>query len=117
MHREDEHFRGQMMRFNSTADLQPVHHRHRIIDDRHIRLQLQGQRNGVPAIDRFPAHDPVGASFDDRAETGPHDFMVVRNQDLLHSDVPVGWNHWPGTIGDRNATARLTHRTGWFAWR
>ena len=105
------------MRFNSTANLQPVHDRHRVIHDCHIRLKLQGQSNGIPAIDRLPAHGPVGASFDDRAETGPHDFMVVRNQDLLHDNVPVGWSHWPGTIGDRNATARLTNRIGQFARR
>jgi hypothetical protein len=37
--------------------------------------------------------------------------MVVRNQDLLHSDVPVGWNHWLGRFGDSNAAVGLTHRT------
>ena len=26
--------------------------------------------------------------------------MVVRNQDLLHSDVPKGWNHWLWATGD-----------------
>jgi hypothetical protein len=55
-------------------------------------------RDGFPAIGRLPAHDPVGASFDDRAKTGANDFMVVRNQYLLHSDVPVGWSHWPIAI-------------------
>ena len=55
-------------------------------------------RDGFPAIGRLPAHHPVGASFDDRAKTGANDFMVVRNQYLLHSDVPVGWSHWPIAI-------------------
>ena len=96
MHCENKYFRAQMMRFYSAANLQSVHDGHRIVDDCDIRLHFQSQRNGVPAVDRFPDHDPVSASFDDRAKAGPNDFMVIRNQDLLHCDVPAGWNRLPG---------------------
>ena len=93
MHRENQNFCAQMMRFNSTANLQPIHDGHRVIDDRYVRLHLQDRCNGGPAVNRFAADDPVGTSFDDRAKSGPHDFMVVRNQDSLHSSGPVDWNH------------------------
>ena len=74
------------IRFDPATNLQAVHDRHRVIDDGDIRFQLRHQFESFPAVGRFSADNPVGARLDNRAKPGPHNFMIVRNQDLLHAD-------------------------------
>jgi hypothetical protein len=83
-----------MMRLDAATDLEPVNDRHRIVDDSYVGLELYSHGNGAPAVGRFTANDPVGSRFNDRTNSGSYDFMVVRNQYLLHSAVPIAWNHW-----------------------
>jgi hypothetical protein len=104
-----------MMRPDLAAYLQPVHNGHRVVDDGYVRFDFQGERNGIPAVGRFPAHDPVVASCYDRAKPEPHDFMVVRNQNLLHSAVPMSWNHWLCATDDKRGSRPIdyTDRRRW----
>ena len=84
VHGEDQYLRPKTPRPHLPGDLDPIHDRHRIVEDGDIRPGRRGEFQGLLAIGGLGHHCPAGARLEERTQTVPDDVVVVSDQDMGH---------------------------------
>ena len=84
VHREDENFGPWKTPANLARHLDAVDQRQRVVDHRDVGLRFHRFDDGLLAVCGLGHDLPIGLSFEDAAESGADDLMVVGNQDAGH---------------------------------
>jgi hypothetical protein len=81
VHGEDENFGGWGGFANVACGFDTVEERHADVEDGDVWLMLRGFFDSVAAVGGFGANLPAGARFEESAEAGADDGMIIRDQD------------------------------------
>ena len=81
VHGEDEDFGGGRGDANLASGLDSVEERHAYIEDGYIGFEFGGFFDGIATVGGFGANIPAGTRFQEGAETGTYDGMIIRDQD------------------------------------
>ena len=89
VHRQHEHRQVRMMGVHIAHQLQPIPLRERDIDDDHIRLQLADGGARFALALRLAADFEVRLQVDHQPQALPHDRVIVDDQHLARSAMPI----------------------------
>ena len=81
VHGEDEDFGGGRGGANLASGFDSVEERHADIEDGHIGFEFAGFVDSIAAVSGFGANIPAGTRFQEGAEAGTYDGMIIRDQD------------------------------------
>jgi hypothetical protein len=91
VHGKDENLGIARSRTDAGGGVHAIEKRHADIEDGDIGLQLTGFVNGIAAIRGFGADLPPGARFEEGAESGANNGMIIRDKDAQgrHQRSPI----------------------------
>ena len=81
VHGEDQDFGGGRSGANLASGFDAVEQRHADIEDRYVGFEFAGFVDSIAAVGGFGADFPAGARFQESAETGTYDGMIISDQD------------------------------------
>jgi len=92
VHGEDQDLRAGRGFMNAAGGVHAVEKRHADIENGDVGFEFGGFFNGIAAINGFGADVPVIAGFEEGAQTGANDGVVIRDQNAKggHREPPWG---------------------------